>query len=243
MKDIKIISASAKSKGADTQIQRSMDYYEAYVSDDTDAQGNWYNNNPEGIDVVTKLILNNTDSLASICNKEIEYEANKNKILVCVHDDCIIEDLFLPEKLNEAINQYDIIGLAGIKAPITIKPPCLWHLMGHPSQYSGAVAHFDKGDLNHRFMTTYGKTPERVILLDGVFLAINIEKILKKGLRFDERNPAKFHFYDLNLSLDANQLGLKLGTWPIWVTHKSHGLEQPSEDWIKGQEYILKKYS
>jgi len=140
------------------------------------------------------------------------------------------------------MEQYDIVGLAGIKAPITIKEPCLWHLMGPSSQYTGAVAHFDKNE-TQRFMTSFGKTPERVILLDGVFLAINTEKILEKGLRFDEKNPANFHFYDLNFSLDANNLKLKLGTYPIWITHKSHGLEQVTEDWINGQKYFLQKYN
>jgi hypothetical protein len=114
--------------------------------------------------------------------------------------------------------------------------------MGPPQQYSGAVAHFAKGENNSRYMTSFGPTPKRCILLDGTFLAINTAKILKAGLRFDEQNPAKFHFYDLNFSLDANKLGLKLGTWPIWATHASHGLEQPTPDWRAGESYFLTKY-
>jgi hypothetical protein len=228
MKNIKIISATNKKDINNTKIQKSIKQYECI-------------DNCLG-EINSEIYSNNTNSLASIYNIEIE-KSNKNEILVFVHDDCIIEDLFLYDKLNEAIKQFDVIGLAGIKSPITIKHPCLWHLMGHPSQYSGAVAHFDKGDNNKRFMTSFGKTPERVVLLDGVFLAINTEEILKKGLRFDENNPAKFHFYDLNFSLDANRLKLKCGTWPIWVTHTSHGLEQPSPEWVKASEYFLQKYN
>jgi len=231
MKDIKIISAT-KGKEENTIIHKSIEEYE-YITE--------YGDNQDYHLISGKIICNNIDSLAKVYNKEIEDGCNENKILIFVHDDVIIEDLFLREKLNEAMEQFDIVGLAGIKAPIAIKEPALWHLMGHPSQYSGAVAHFDKNE-TQRFMTSFGKTPDRVVLLDGVFLAINTERILKKGLRFDENNPAKFHYYDLNFSLDANKLGLKLGTWPIWITHKSHGLEKPTEDWVNGQNYFLQKY-
>jgi len=215
MLDIKIYSASSKSVGENQLITRT---YSDRVH----------------------LINNNTLSLAKVYNQFIIPE-NKDYYLIFAHDDLIIEDALLVDKINEAMKTYDVIGLAGIKAPIAIKPPCLWHLMGNKNQYSGAVAHFDKNS-EKRFMTSFGITPERVILLDGVFLAINTKRILESGLRFDENNPANFHFYDLNFCLDANNLGLKLGTYPIYCTHKSHGLEKPTNDWINGQNYFLSKY-
>lgn len=186
---------------------------------------------------------NNRDSLAKVYNKEIENPYNKNKILVFVHDDVIIEELFLMEKLNEAMEQFDIVGLAGIKAPITIKEPCLWHLMGPPSQYSGFVTHFVEQDLNKRFSTSFGASPERVILLDGLFLAINTEKILEKGVRFDENSPARFHFYDIDFCLTSNKMKLKNGTWPIFVTHRSHGLKSADNEFMLGQKWFLNKWN
>lgn len=229
MKHLHIVSASAKSVSdfKDTLHSKFVE------KNETDIHDTW---------ISTTEICNNSESLASVYNEQIIDSFNKKRILVFVHDDVIIEDLYLHEKLNEAMERFDIVGLAGIKAPITIKSPALWHLLGHPSQYSGSVAHFDKDGIK-RFMTTYGPSPERVVLLDGLFIAINTERILEKGLLFDENNPAKFHYYDLNFCLQANKLGLKLGTWPIWVTHKSHGLEQPTEDWKKGQDYFLNKWN
>jgi len=225
MKTVKIISATSKSQIEDTLLFKCMDMYSDLTS----------------LFINFKFILNNTKALAEVYNTEINDPENKDNILLFVHDDCIIEDLFLYRKLNKAMEQFDVVGLAGIKAPIQIKQPCLWHLMGPATQYSGAVAHFDKGSDEKRFMTSFGKTPERVILLDGLFLAINTKKVMEKGLLFDENNPAKFHFYDLNFSLDANKLGLKCGTYPIWVTHASHGLEQVTQDWIDGQTYFIAK--
>jgi hypothetical protein len=92
-------------------------------------------------------------------------------------------------------------------------------------------------------MTNFGPSPARVILLDGVFLAINAETVFKTPLRFDETNPAHFHYYDLCFCLDANKYGLRLGTYPIWATHVSHGLESPTEEWQKGENYFLQKYN
>ena len=227
MTDIKIISATRSKK----EYTLLSDYWMYNCIDD--CLGG----------ITLNIIENNTESLASIYNKQIANPSNRDSILVFVHDDCVLEDIMLYSKLMMATEKFDIVGLAGIKAPITIKSPALWHLMGHPSQYSGAVAHFDKDSTNKRFMTSFGKTPERCILLDGVFLAINTKRILEKGLRFDEKSPAKFHYYDLNFCLDANKLGLKCGTWPIWVTHKSHGLEQPTQEWKDGERYFLTKYN
>ena len=185
--------------------------------------------------------LNNTKSLASVYNKHITDE-NKDKILVFVHDDALIEDLFLTEKLNEAIQEFDIVGVAGIKPNITLKEPALWHLMGNKEQYSGAVAHFLPNENTKRFMTNFGLTPERTILLDGVFLAVNVENIIKTELKFDETNPARFHFYDLDFCLSANRLGIKYGTWPIWLTHKSYGLTKPDPEFMEGQSWFLQKH-
>jgi predicted RNA-binding protein len=229
MKNIKIISATKESNSFKTLIYPFINYYkmDALVNRSI-CDGD--------------IITNNTESLAKVYNKFINKD-NENIILVFCHDDLLIEDNAIIEKLNEAIKHYDIIGLAGVKPPITIKEPALWHLMGNRQNLSGAVAHFDKNSDNKRFMTSFGPIPERVILLDGVFLAINTEKILEKDLKFDENNPAKFHFYDLHFCLDANKLGLKCGTWPIWCTHKSHGLEQVSQDWLEGQKYFLNKWS
>lgn len=227
MKDIKFFIATAKPYISDTLVFK-------FIEKQFDTQFNKFN---------FSWIDANLQPLSILYNEQINLPANKNKILVFLHDDCIPEDLFIHEKLNEAIQQFDIIGLAGIQAPITIKQPLLWHLMGTSNQYSGAVAHFTNDDNNQRFMTAFGVTPKRCIIVDGVFLAINVEKILEKGVKFDEECPAKFHFYDINFCLDANKAGLKIGTWPIWISHKSHGLSQPNEDWFKGQDYCLQKYS
>lgn len=184
---------------------------------------------------------NNTTGLPTLYNKELERSDNKDKILVFAHDDLFIQDGFLHEKLNEAMEQFDIIGLAGIKAPIEIKSPAAWHLMGKPEQYSGAVAHYKPNDAVNQWMTSFGPTPERVILIDGVFIAVNVEKVLNAGVRFDE--DFAFHHYDLPFCLAANQKKLKIGTWPIYTTHRGLGTSMLTPEWKESEKEFLEKYA
>ena len=45
--------------------------------------------------------------------------------------------------------------------------------------------------------------------------------LLASGVRFDP--VFDFHLYDLDFSRSAIGRGLKLGTWPLSVTHRSPG--------------------
>jgi GT2 family glycosyltransferase len=45
--------------------------------------------------------------------------------------------------------------------------------------------------------------------------------LARTGLRFDPRFD--FHFYDLDFCRTARSLGLRLGTWPIAITHQGVG--------------------
>ena len=60
-----------------------------------------------------------------------------------------------------------------------------------------------------------------------------------RGVRFDPRFT--FHFYDMDFCRSARERGLRLGTWPICLTHQSTGAFG-SEGWLKGYESYLAKW-
>jgi len=194
------------------------------------------------------IVQSNTTPLPKLYNQKI-IEHGESKYIIFCHDDVSLEDPQLYEKIDKAIgnnSEFAICGVAGSKECV-IKNNNLWHVMNSTGKpfynCSGAVAHYTGKDDTECFMSNFGTTPARVILLDGVFLAVNVEKINKVGLRFDEDNPTGFHFYDLLFCLDANKLGLKMTTVPIWLVHKSHGLNNlEDEEWNKGNEYFKKKW-
>jgi hypothetical protein len=174
-------------------------------------------------DVTLVINANNTSGLSKAYNKQLTPDnLIKHDIVLFIHDDVYIDDLKLKGKLYTAINQlkYDIIGLAGA-SKIKIRKPCLWHRMSEPKDWSGAVSH-PLDNHSRLAVTTFGPWPSRCLVLDGLFLAVNLRRVLEAGWKFNE--AFKYHHYDIAACLDANKLKLTLGTYPIWVTHNSPGL-------------------
>ena len=183
---------------------------------------------------------NNTDSLAKVYNKAIDFAIKENidHIILC-HDDIILEN-FDYTKLKRHFNDYDILGVAGA-SQIKVQEPALWHLMGGGlggGHLHGAVAHLDGSD--KKTMTSFGPYPHKAVIMDGVFLAIS-RKVFKK-IRFDESCPSGFHFYDLQYTLDASIAGYKCGVVDAYITHASPGLREFTKDWKEGQSWFLEKY-
>jgi len=182
---------------------------------------------------------NNKESLHKTYNKAIDF-ALENDVdnLVLVHDDVILEN-FSEERLERLFKKFDVVGCAGT-TEVKLQPPALWHLMGGDfgsGNLFGAVAH---GNIDEKHMTAFGSYPKRVVLLDGVFLAIK-RKVFEK-MRFDESCPSKWHFYDLDYSLQCHKAKFKLGVGDILLTHSSPGLKSVADEFNKGQEWFLNKW-
>jgi len=181
----------------------------------------------------------NTKPLPHVYNNAIEKFKNNTDWIVFVHDDVIIE---APEALERQLTSlgdvYDVVGCAGIRE-VKLASPALWHLMGDKTHYRGAVAHllYD----GKKYVTSFGPYPARVLLIDGVFMAVKT-KVFDK-VTFDEANPAGFHFYDLDFSMACHKAGFKIGVGDIAITHASPGLREVTQDWKNGDEWFLKKWS
>ena len=138
---------------------------------------------------------------------------------------------------------YDIVGVAGCIKP-TIRKPVLWHLLSSPEDRRGFV-HHEKQVAQEQyatFVTSFGYTPSRVALIDGLFMAVNLKKVLHAGWSFNEQFD--FHHYDIAACVDANRLKLKVGVSPIHVIHSSHGLTDINDiAWSKSQDKFIKLYT
>jgi len=184
-------------------------------------------------------IYENTTPIGKVYNKAIRFALNNtiySKILF-VHDDVIIEDRSFEQKVIEGLKVYDIIGLAG-GSNITIKRPCLWHIMS--KERYGTVGHFING---HWYGTTFGPSNNRVALIDGLFIGISTDTLREKPLlRFDEKLPG-FHHYDIDFCLAANERKCKIGVVPIIVTHHSPGLLSFNDKkYQTSEDYFIQKY-
>ena len=108
--------------------------------------------------------------------------------------------------------------------------------MHDATQLSGAVAH---GKMPFGGIQVYGAAPAECELLDGVLLAARKSVLAGRGVSFDPRFD--FHFYDLDFCRTARGRGLRLGTWPICLTHQSGGAFG-TESWKQGYQKYLEKW-
>ena len=100
---------------------------------------------------------------------------------------------------------------------------------------SGAVGHFDYACPS---IFSYWETPSDCQLLDGLLLAVNKKRINDACVRFDEQ--FRFHCYDIDFCRAAAEKKLKIGTWPIAVTHRSGGNFNSEEFRVTARKYLQK---
>jgi GT2 family glycosyltransferase len=165
----------------------------------------------------------NKIGLPEAYNSIIRAAAQDPCILVFIHDDVLITDLYLIEKIRQSLQVFDVVGVAGNirRAP---KQPN-WFLIDNQltwddrANLSGSIGHGQGFPPSH--IDIFGPAPQPVKLLDGVMLAVRSSTLFEHKLCFDER--FKFHFYDTDFCRQAEALGLKMGTWPISLIHQSAG--------------------
>ena len=188
------------------------------------------------------FVFDNKRGLSEVYNEKLrEYPEHR---VIFVHDDVEIHDNMFLEKLDTAFLSYDVVGLAGGKmadfSRFDVKKQTLmWHLMSPQNELSGFVSHyFGNNQWNSSF---FGMSPQRVVMIDGLFMAVDSKKCLINNVFFDE--DFNFHYYDLAFSLRANAKNLKIGTYPIFVVHHGLGYVDNMNEFLLLQEKFYQKYS
>lgn len=185
-----------------------------------------------------RIAFSNRQGLPEIYNARIDAR-DAAEILVFLHDDVWIDDYHLANRVIAGLHNFDMIGVAGTRRRVPGQPS--WAFLdtrwtpdaGH---LSGAVAHHTQpfGPVSR-----FGEVPAECELLDGLFLAARTAVLRERGVRFDPRFA--FHFYDMDVCRTARARRLRLGTWPICLTHCSRG-SFVSQAWNDGYRDYLAKW-
>jgi GT2 family glycosyltransferase len=177
----------------------------------------------------------NSRGLASVYNEVLRKAGGSH--LVLVHDDVsfarspgwggkVIAEL-------EANPRTSVLGVAGTTI---LQESGLWL---HEQVACGHVLHRRGRDVE---TTRYALPHVRVLpaaALDGVFLAARTDDV--RGLVLDEATFDGFHFYDLELCMQARAAGLRLGvTEAIDVVHDSTG--DFGDEWERYRARFVEKY-
>ena len=163
-------------------------------------------------------------------------------ILVFVHDDVWIDDYYFADRLIEGLKTFDVIGVVGNKRRLPLQPSWFFKSINFEQDdrenLTGTIAH-GRTPGAEAFISNFGDTPSSCELMDGVFLATNHSTVFNNQLRFDD--TFKFDFYDLDFCRSARSKSLKLGTWPVCLTHQSPG-NFGGEDWSQQYQLYINKW-
>ena len=181
------------------------------------------------------IIKDNKEGLSKVYNKYLKDPKHKNDILLFVHDDVELEDIFLVDKLNDS--PYAVTGLAGCKQ-IDLKQPPAWHLMSPRDSHVGEVSHAAN---NKTWTSVFGPTNSRALLIDGLFIAVDVGKLNEKQLLFDE--DFEFHHYDLSFCLNCNKNKITVGVLPIKVVHHGLGDSMNTPEWQISAKKFSEKFN
>lgn len=171
--------------------------------------------------LVPRIAFDNRRGLPEIYNERLG-SPEASEILVFIHDDVWIDDGDFVERVIEGCGKFDLIGVTGNRRRVAGQPS--WAFVDGTFRWderenlSGRIAH---GPHPSGSMAIYGEAPAPCELLDGVFLAARKETLTAGNVTFDPRFD--FHCYDMDFCRSAREKGLRLGTWPVELTHGSRG--------------------
>lgn len=188
----------------------------------------------------TSIAFANTRGLPEIFNQAIE-QAKDEDVLVFMHDDVWIDEVHsFADVVIEGLAHFDVLGVAGNRRRLPRQPAWIFIddnlTPDNPINLSGRIAHGEKpfGEVSY-----FGETPAECELLDGVFIAAKKIILNSNKVQFDPQFD--FHCYDLDFCRSARSAGLKLGTWPIKLTHQSGG-NYRSAHWREKSQLYLNKW-
>lgn len=196
-------------------------------------------NRPPGVEL--RLFPRNSEGLPALYNAAISESIQDDVIFLFVHDDIHLCDFHWASRIASGLSAFDVIGLVGNRRRVPGQTGWLFidERLTRDSRenLSGVIGHGP--GYPPQSIDAFGPAGQAVKLLDGALLAVSSATLRAKSLRFDERFD--FHFYDLDFCRQAEQAGLRMGTWPISVVHESGG-NFASDGWRRGYDIYLDKW-
>ena len=197
-------------------------------------------------DIDIEIFLNNKLGMSERYNTAIEKHKNDCDVMIFAHDDLYISDLFLFEKLEKAMQRFDIVGVAGtnnfsIKNLPRKELPISWVNSDHKG-WSGFVEHplENKNPEAESYMNVFGTVPKEVVTMDGLFIACNTKIFKNEKIKFDTQFT--FDFYDLDFCINAYLNKCRLGIEGIYVKHLSRGEGMLTEKYKETEKTFLQKW-
>jgi GT2 family glycosyltransferase len=193
---------------------------------------------PQSLEII---IMDNREKNLGLCTVYNQGRAKANaNIIVFMHEDVwMLErnwDTVLLKKFRE-MPEMQILGVAGSSLLVS-EPWPLWYAAGIPCTFGKVVHLIEKSD--EFFLALYNDRDgdQEVVAVDGLWFAAR--KSIFEKCSFDEHAFPAFHFYDLDICMQALEFGKNYATTDIRVLHKSEG--SFAEEWKKYSNAFIEKW-
>jgi glycosyltransferase involved in cell wall biosynthesis len=193
---------------------------------------------PKSLEII---VIDNREKNLGLCAVYNQGMANANaKIIVFMHEDVwMMEhgwDTVLLKKFRD-LPEAQILGVAG-SSLLVEKPWPLWYAAGIPHTFGKVVHLIEKS--NDFFLALYNDRDgdQEVTVVDGLWFAAR--KSFFEKCSFDEQTFPAFHFYDLDICMQALEFGKNYATTDIRVLHKSEG--SFADEWKNYSDAFVEKW-
>ncbi|MDR2580601.1 MAG: glycosyltransferase family protein [Fibromonadaceae bacterium] len=193
---------------------------------------------PKSLEIIVMDNREKNEGLCAVYNQGVAKA--KGRVLVFMHEDIwMMEkdwDVVLLKKFRE-LPEMQILGVAGSSLLVDY-PYALWAVANIPYTF-GKVVHLIE-EKDEFFLTLFNDRDgdQEAVVVDGLWFAAR--KSLFEKISFDEKTFPSFHFYDLDISIQALEFGKVFITTDIRVLHKSEGTFK--EEWKEWSNIFIEKW-
>ena len=190
--------------------------------------------------VSTKFLVGQKSIFGGYSNAFKKFDIKDDDIVIMCHDDIeILSDpkVFLDIIVSNCL-KHDT-GFIGVAGTTHLSEDAVWwnHNLWQQGKHRGHVFHGD--DILTADSTYYGK-PDRVVCMDGLFLAATGKVLREVGLDKPEYFEGDWDFYDIHYTVSAHKKKLKNLVVPIQILHNSKGELAGRDSWHKNREAFIK---
>ena len=159
-------------------------------------------------------------------------------IIVLCHDD--IDIISKPEDLLSCleVTRKPNVAFVGVAGSCYIPQQGGWWNARGTGDARGFVF---QGNNNQTMSPNYFGKSGQVVVLDGCFLAITYENLMKIGLDEPEYLKTGWDFYDIHLTYKAHLDGFSNYVVPIITMHESPGMMR--EGWYSARENFMRHHA
>ena len=191
--------------------------------------------------VSTKFLVGQKSIFSGYSNAFKKFNIQDDDIVIMCHDD--IEILTDPDVFKNIIVKTCLqreTGFIGVAGTTHLSEDAVWwnHMLWQQGKHRGHVYH--GSDILEADSTYYGK-PDRVVCMDGLFLAARGQVIREVGLDKPEYFEGDWDFYDIHYTTTAHKKKYLNKVVPISVLHNSHGELVGRDSWHKNRQAFIER--